>query len=252
MLLTLVGCGFHLPQGDKLGDTLPKLNVTGDYHSKFFKLVVQKLKASGVEVNAQTGSNTIDPKSPVPTLVIPGVGISAPRITVNSLADTLETAIIVSSACTLKIPNHRPILMRNAITRSKRNKSGYSLASDNEFEIIVDETIDELSSQLILRLSYLGRQSDPNEPLATPKELIIASDGSNTKEDLSAQSTPSGLTLMEALQYQDETEAANGKSTTLEEMNNGSRVLDQGSYELPKVEIKRVHQAPEELSTDRF
>ena len=57
---------------------------------------------------------------------------------------------------------------------------------------------------------------------------------------------------MEALQYQDETEAANGKSTTLEEMNNGSRVLDQGSYELPKVEIKRVHQAPEELSTDRF
>lgn len=252
VIITLSGCGFHLPHEDKLGDTLPKLNVTGAYNSKFFRLVVQKLRASGVEVNAQTGSNVIDPKSAVPTLEIPGVGVSAPRITINSLADTLETAVIVSSACTLRIPNHRPILMRNSITRSKRNKSGYSLASDNEFDIIVDETVDELSSQLILRLSYLGRQSDPNEHVSTPGELVIAKDGSNEPEDLSLQSAPEGMTLIEALQYQNDIEAAKANTTTLDELNNGKQILDQRSYELPKVEVKRVHQAPEELSTDRF
>ncbi|MCR5537361.1 MAG: hypothetical protein K6F05_08150 [Succinivibrio sp.] len=255
MVLTLLpGCGFHLPAEHQLSTTIPKLNVTGAYQSRFYKQVVLLLEAQGVEVNAQNSGFTPQASEEIPTLSIPEPKVEVPLVAVSSLADGLQYAIIVSYATTLSIPHHRPILMRNALTRSMLKKAGRALASDNEREIVTNETIDELAQQLVTRLAYLGRLSDPSSPDATPAELLISKDGSTKDLNLPEQ-LPQGLTLIEALQYQEAAERSAAKATPglnrdLDELNNGQVVLDRSRYQLPKVKPQRVHEAPASLTVD--
>ncbi len=254
VLPLLSGCGFHLPSEHQLSSTIPTLYVTGAYQSRFYKQVVMLLEAQGVKVYAQDSGYTPPDSEEIPTLSIPNPKVQVPLVAINSFADGLEYAVIVSSATTLNIPHHRPIVMRNALTRSMMKKAGRALASDNEMEIVRDETIDELASQLVTRLAYLGRMSDPSTPEATPAELLTASDGS-TQDLVLPEQVPQGLTLIEALQYQEEAErsaarATPGLSQDLNELNNGQQVLDRSRYQLPRVKPQRVHEAPASLTVE--
>ena len=222
LALLATGCGFHLPNQAKLDDTMPEVVVTGDYHDQFYKLVVRRLRP-----------NVLDEV-----------------VSVNSRAQSLEYALVVSVAPTLAIPNHRPIMMRNSVTRSVLNKPGQALASDTEKAIVIQETKEDLADQLVMRLSYLGRSSDPDASVPQPAELILAQ-GESSAQDTAAvtQATTQtqGMTLLEALQQQDQYESAQGTQLTLDQLNNGQRILNNKSYELPKVKPEPLHQAPEHL-----
>ena len=253
LALLATGCGFHLPNQAKLDDTMPEVVVTGDYHDQFYKLVVRRLRANGVTVYAQDSgySPTDDERAQdLPTLILPRPNILDEVVSVNSRAQSLEYALVVSVAPTLAIPNHRPIMMRNSVTRSVLNKPGQALASDTEKAIVIQETKEDLADQLVMRLSYLGRSSDPDASVPQPAELILAQ-GEASAQDTAAvtQATTQtqGMTVLEALQQQDQYESAQGTQLTLDQLNNGQRVLNNKSYELPKVKPEPLHQAPEHL-----
>ena len=253
LALLATGCGFHLPNQAKLDDTMPEVVVTGDYHDPFYKLVVRRLRANGVTVYAQDSG--YDPEKDeraqdLPTLILPRPNVLDEVVSVNSRAQSLEYALVVSVAPTLAIPNHRPIMMRNSVTRSVLNKPGQALASDTEKAIVIQETKEDLADQLVMRLSYLGRSSDPDAAVPQPAELILAQ-GEASAQDTAAvtqvTTQTQGMTLLEALQLQDQYESTQGTQLTLDQLNNGQRVLNNKSYELPKVKPEPLHQAPEHL-----
>lgn len=236
--LLLCGCGFHLPNQAKLDETIPEINVIGDYNSNFYKMVVNRLKANGVKVYAQSSDYYPNDKQGITTLMIPEPQVTDNVVSVNSRAQSIESAIVVSVAATLSVPNHRPIVMRNSTTRSVLNKPGYSLASDVEKEFVIKETKGQLADALVLRLGYLGRSSDPDAVVPQPGELVLSDE-----ENIELAKHTAGMTLLEALQAQDNYESTNSQSVTLDELNNGSQILDK-EYQLPKVKIERLHKAP--------
>ena len=271
----ITGCGFHLPNQTALDETMPQINVVGDYHSDFYKMVINRLRANGVEVYAQSSDFDPDLKQNIPSLMLPEPNVTNEVVSVNSLAQSIENSLLVSISATLTIPNHRPILMRNSITRSVLNKPGQSLTSNTEVNMVINETYEQLADELVLRLSYLGRSSDPDAAVPQPSELTYTpgEDDPSTLEQLKPQT--SGMTLMEALQVQNQYEAQHGTSLSYDELNNGQAILapsttttttpattttttpagaasnssneqavPQKSYQLPPVRPERLHRAP--------
>ena len=248
--IALSGCGFSLPQQTKLNEALPAIVVSGSYHHPFYKMVVQKLRVSGVKVISQNSAKVPKDEN-LPALMIPSPSVSNLVASVDSKAQALEKTIIVSAAATLLIPNHRPIVMRNSLTRSALDKAGQNLASQNEIRILINETYEELSSQLVLRLSYLGRQSDPDARVPQPNELILVPGETDDEATVITQnSNYEGMTLLEALKAQDLAEKANANDVPLENLNNGQNILNDSNKrpQLPKVEPKLLHEAPEHLN----
>lgn len=272
--LVLSGCGFHLPNQNKLNETMPELNVVGDYHHPFYKMVVNRLRANGVEVYAQDSTFSPDLREPIPSLMLTAPQVQDEVVSVNSRAQSIENSILVSIAATLNIPNHRPILMRNSITRSALNKPGQSLASDTEKSMVINETYAQLADELVLRLSYLGRSSDPDAVVPQPNELTFIPSEDDPNNLKAMQQQTSGLTLMEALQLQNQYEAMQGHSVSYDELNNGQALMqnsitdpvatqapaspnDEGKatvvvkegkeYQLPDVMPERLHTAPSHL-----
>lgn len=250
----LSACGFHLPNQARLNETMPEINVVGDYHENFYKMVVNRLRANGVTVHAQ--SSSYDPlkdnnvTSNIPLLMIPAPTVTDTVVSVNSLAQSIENAIVVSTATTLSVANHRPILMRNSITRSTLNKTGQALASDTEKATIILETEQQLADELVLRLSYLGRSSDPDAPNPMPYELLMVPgedpDGTLNSGNIPVRpGTNQNMTLLEALQLQEQYEKTTGRQVTLDEINNGNAILDPNkSYQLPPVKPQPLNQIP--------
>lgn len=247
----LGGCGFQLPNQSQLQDTFKNINVSGDYHDPFYKKVVHNLEISGIKINPQFSSDYKAQES-IPTLVIPSPTVSTPIASINANAETLEYQIIVTTNTTLKVPNHRPIMMRNTLTRTLLNKPGLSLATSNEKNIILDETLDELASQLVTRLSYLGRQSDPDAIKLTPASLVIA-DGEDPKQkEKTLREVASDMTLLEALQYSNSVEDSLGRKTNIDDLNNANKILDVTKYQLPKTKPIPTSEAHQKLNSDEF
>lgn len=241
--LIISACGFTFPNQEKLANTIPELNVTGDYHHPFFKKVIKELKIAGVNVNVESSSNTINDDDTIPTLIIPKPNVQDYVSAVDSRAQAIESNFIVNIAATLKIPSHRPILMKNSLTRSALNKTGQSLASTIEKETIIDETYDILARQLVFRIAYLGKLSDPNAHTPAPYELVLSDEEIAAYEKAHSSGN---LTLLEALQQKDAEEYSNAKQITLDNLNNGTEILQEPK--LPKV--KPVLKGTTRISTD--
>ncbi len=252
MALTLTSCGFHIPNQSRLGSSIAEINVLGSYHNDFYKLVVQRLQVRGVKVNYQgTDNRKIKLIDDVPTLQISAPSVSYPVASVDIYGSVKEYDVVISTSATLRIPNHkRPIVIRTGITRYTLNKSDNSLASANERSLIAQEGYEELADQLIRRINYLGKQSDPDFKSPSPAELTLAKDEDGNEYLI--DNSPS-MTLIDSLKAQDEKERVEASSVALSDLNNGLRVLNPNkTHELPKVKIKMVNEAPEELSEEGF
>ena len=142
--------------------------------------------------------------------------------------------------------------MRNTLTRTMLNKPGHALATSNEQSIILNETLDELASQLVTRLSYLGRQSDPDAIKLTPANLVIA-DGEDPKDKVKTLGElSSNMTLLEALQYSNSVEDSLGDKTNINDLNNANKILDATKYQLPKTEPVPKSEVHKNLNSDEF
>lgn len=248
-VLVLQGCGFHLPSEETLAQTMPVVNFQGNERGRMARAVIQKLRVAGVDVRTSGSKDHPLLKDPsVPQLQVSDPSVYAPLVSVNSYLGASEYNMILRSSGILRIKGHRPILMRASITRSYLNKSGAALATSNEFDNIYRESCDELASQMVTRLGYLGRQSDPNDKAPSPAELTVSSDDPSTalKEE-----PPAGMTLMEALRYEGEQEKAAGGSTSLDSLNNGSAVLE-GTHDLPRTKPTLKNEAPASVSAEGF
>lgn len=243
MLLCLTACGFHLPHQTSLNEAIPEINVEGSYHHLFYKQVVQKLRVSGVKVNSE-GDSDFAPNGQVPTLLIPDPAVDNVVVAVDSRAQALERNLFVQVSMTLLIPNHRPLIMKNSLTRSTLNKTGHSLASSTEEDVILEETYEELASQMVSRLGYLGRESDPDARIPLPQDLLVSADDPSTQ--VNAKNPYEGMTIIEALQAQDRAEAADAAAVELEQLNNGKIYTDP---KLPAVTPELLHEAPESVNT---
>lgn len=238
----LSACGFHQPHQIKMDEALPELNVIGDYHHPYYKMVINRLRSNGVKVNAQNSDFHPDLKQDLPYLMLPQPNVESQTVSVDSRAQAIETSLLITTAATLYIPNHRPILMRNSITRSALNKTGQSLASDTEQATVINETYQVLADQLVQRLSYLGRYSDPDELSPMPGELIYA-EGEISDINYDPKQFE-GLTLLEALQMQDQIDKVDGQQVDYSQLNNGQQILNPENYKLPPVKPVPLHQAP--------
>ncbi|MGN0902954.1 MAG: LPS assembly lipoprotein LptE, partial [Succinivibrio sp.] len=217
----LTSCGFHIPNQGRLGSTVTAINVKGAYHDTFYKMVVHKLKIRGVQVNDLNSDNalTYTKIEDIPTLTIKAPSMSLPINSIDSRGAAREYNVIITSNAVLDIPNHNhPIVMKNGITRSTLNKADNALASSNEQDIMKRECYEVLAEQLISRVNYLGKLSDPDAPDAKPAELLLAKGENN--EDVYVDYSQS-MTLLEALQAQDSAEKATATTVTLDELNNG-------------------------------
>lgn len=238
----LSACGFHQPHQIKMDEAMPELNVIGDYHHPYYKMVINRLRNNGVKVNAQYSGYHPDLKQPIPYLMLPQPNVENKTVSVDSRAQAIENSLLITTAATLYIPNHRPILMRNSITRSALNKTGQSLASDVEQSTLIDETYQVLADQLVQRLSYLGRYSDPDDQAPMPGELIQAR---GEESDITYDPKQfEGMTLLEALQMQMQLDEAQSTAVDFDQLNNGNKVLDPDNYKLPPVKPEPLHQAP--------
>ncbi len=247
--LALQGCGFHLPSEATLSETMPVVNFEGNERGRMGRAVIQKLRVAGVDVRTRQSREHPWSKDPgVPQLQVSDPSVYAPLVSVNSYLGASEYNMILRSSGILRVQGHRPILMRASITRSYLNKSGAALATSNEFDNIYRESCDELAAQMVTRLGYLGRQSDPNDKAPSPAELTVSTDDPSTalKDE-----PPAGMTLMEALRYEGEKEKQSGSGTTLDSLNNGSAVLE-GTHDLPKVKPELKNEAPASVSAEGF
>ena len=99
-----------------------------------------------------------------------------------------------------------------------------------------------------MRLSYLGRQSDPDARVPQPGELVLVPSEGDDPYALEIQTSGyEGMTLIEALKAQDTAEKAMSSEMSLDNLNNGQDVLNHRP-QLPKVEPKLLHAAPEDLN----
>ncbi len=238
--LLLNACGFHLSNQTRISEVVPVIVLTGEYHHPFFRMVKQRLELNGIEVITQ--DSPVEPDKPdagVPVLMIASPHLSREGVSVDSRARSLEYNMLVETAATLFIPNHRPILIKNSLTRSALNKSGRSLASETERSVVDTETMEELAAQLVQRIGYLGRLSDPNTIDPTPAELTLNEDENIAIPD---RGSTRGMTLLEALRAQDEADAAAAVSIDAASLNNGSEVLK--TPRLPRVAPKLAQPAP--------
>ena len=252
LVTMLSGCGSHLPTQGSVSSSLAQINVTGDYHNSFYKLMVRKLRTRGVKVYAKSAvDRDFKPKKGIPTLTVNAPSVSMPIASVDSRETALEYRIVVVARANLKVSeNARTIVMRNALTRTALNKSDNTLASANEQELILDECYEELSDQMINRIGYLGKQTDPSVPASVPAQLLLAKDENNNDILIDNQGS---MTLIDALKAQDSIEKDNAKSVSLSELNNGMKILNANkTYNLPKTEPKIVHQAPDSVSEEGF
>ena len=252
LLMTLTACGFHMPNRGELGSTIKEINVSGSYHTKFYKIIVHKLENRGIKVHAQSVTNR-QPEfnKNLPSLTITSPGVVLPIVSVNAFGATKEYNEIITSSVKLTIPNRdKPILIRCGITRYTLDKGDNTLASTNERAIMYDEALEELSDQTIRRISYLGKQTDPNAPYTSPAHLLLAKDENN--EDVLIDNSPT-MSLIDALMSKDEKEKDQAKSVELSELNNGIDILNSHkTYQLPKVKIRMVNEPPEEVSAEGF
>lgn len=226
--LALTSCGFSLPNQANISESITSINLCGDYHDKFYKYVKRDLTTNGVIVH-DSCSNDIN----TPQLVLPNIQTNEYIASVDSKAQVIEYDIIVQSNATLYIANHRPIVINNSITRTVLNKTGHSLSSENEKRILIDETSQELASQLVMRLNYLGRLSDPNAYTPMPQELVYSQE--ETDKTATVIDSNQKLTLIEALRQADRNDQNQGVVVDFETLNNGHDILEQ---KLPKVEAK--------------
>lgn len=229
----LSGCGFHLPNQTKINEALPTINVVGSYHHPYYKMVVNRLKANGVNLIIQDIDYTPKQDDQYPTLLIAQPSIQEEVVSVDSRAQAIESDLFISTASTLYLPKHRPILIKNSFTRSFLNKPGQSLASDVEKGTIILETEEELADQLVIHLSYLGRMSDPDYKAPLPSDLVYVEGEEQSELVASPQSNYDGLTLIEALQIQDLEEKSAAQTVSLDEINNAKTILN-NKYQLPK------------------
>lgn len=236
MALIVNACGFHLPNQTKMSESIPNISLCGDYHDKFYKLVKRDLTVNGVNIIESCDFD--NSQDSIPQLMVPAVTTEEYVVSVDSKAQAIEYNIIVKSNATLLIKNHRPITIRNSLTRSTLNKAGHSLARENESRLLIQETTEELANQLVMRIGYLGRLSDPDAQTLEPADLVNA----EGETPISVKDNSKPLTLIEALQKQDQVEQQNATRVTLDTLNNGNTILD--NPKLPPVEVNLVHDYP--------
>lgn len=251
LVFGLTACGFHIPNQTRLGNSMSEIYISGDARNTFYKLVAQKLEVRGVKVTNRNKLRPYQIKKDIPTLNLNSVRVMLPIVSVNAVGVDLEYGVTAISSAVLKVPNHtHPIFMNNLVTRTTFNKADNTLASNNESDILVQECYDILSTQMVDRINYLGKMSDPDEPMANPAELVLARDEDGN--EIFIDNSPS-MTLLDALRSQREIEDASGKSVSLSELNNGMTVLNPNkTHELPKVAPKLINEAPETVSEEGF
>lgn len=235
--LFFAGCGFQLPSQTKIANAIPTIHVTGDYHHPFYKIVIRKLRLNGVKVIAQNSDLNPDTKNTqIPHLMLPSPLVNNPVVAVDSKGQALESNLHIAVNATLIIGSHKPILMHNSITRSIIEKTGQALAANTQQELITLESYEELATDLVLRLSYLGRQSDPDVKAPSPADLLES-------EGETYQGSYSGMTVIEALKAQDRAEKNKASKVSLDSLNNHKKVLGDNP-QLPKQRAILLHQAP--------
>ncbi|MEE3421160.1 MAG: hypothetical protein VZR11_00350 [Succinimonas sp.] len=151
--IILSGCGFHLPQDEKLSDSCPELILAGDDNDIFYKILEEKLILSGVKVTPVIGSYTSYLKGDIPVLSCGPMQGNSKVLSVAGNAQNLEYTYKTSVACNLFTPGHRPYAIANTLNRSYLNRSGVTISTDAEKSVIIEESAENHADMVLIRLS---------------------------------------------------------------------------------------------------
>ncbi len=153
IIISLSGCGFHLPHEEKLSDSCPELILAGDDNDIFYKILEEKLILSGVKVTPVIGSYAGYLKGDIPVLSCGPMQRNSKVLSVAGNAQNLEYTYKTSVACSLFAPGHRPYAITNALNRSYLNRSGVTISTDAEKNVIIEESAENHADMVMIRLS---------------------------------------------------------------------------------------------------
>ena len=153
IIISLSGCGFHLPHEEKLSDSCPELILAGDDNDIFYKILEEKLILSGVKVTPVIGSYTSYIKGDIPVLSCGPMQGNSKVLSVAGNAQNLEYTYKTTVACNLFTPGPRPSAIADNLDRSYLNRSGVTISTDAEKSVIIEESAENHADMVLIRLS---------------------------------------------------------------------------------------------------
>ncbi len=195
LLLTLMvtilstGCGFQLMRTKPIKETYPEIAFVGDKRNVFYKRLFEKLTVKGINVIEANNDFQSYLAQDIPVLTCSSLNNNISTLSVSGNSQDLEYNIRSSVSCLLYLKDKKPYTIKSAINRSYLNKAGSTITSDSEKSALINESIEELTTQITFRLrnSYLVQfanipDSEENQ-IDEFKVVFNATDANgNTKE----------------------------------------------------------------------
>lgn len=143
--LLLQACGFHM-RGTAIPPELMTMKVVGDTKSDFYRLVVTRLKAAGVNLADKEG---------IPVLTLSGVQSSSQVASVDAIGQEREYLLGYSTQFSITAPGEPTQVFPITFNRSFLNKPDAALASSREQEQLGKEMQEQAANLVIRQLSQV-------------------------------------------------------------------------------------------------
>ena len=146
--LVLTGCGFHMrgSMDEKLlPSQLKAIHVEGDDRSDIYRLVITRLRHSGVKL--------VDSSDEVPVLNLGNISVSNSAASLDNRSQVVEYVMLFNTDYSITLP-HKPLQKFSArFSRVFLNKSSQALASSREQAQLRNEMEVQTADLILIQLS---------------------------------------------------------------------------------------------------
>ncbi len=150
--MSLNGCGFRLMDTKPLQERYQQIAFMGNDNDILYKELKRRLLLDGVNVIAVTGSPNDYLAQDIPVLSCGNLSSKEQVMSIGSNSQTLEYNNRMAASCSLLLKDHRPYILQNSMNRSYVSKSGSTLSSHSEKNLLKDESAEMLADEILFRL----------------------------------------------------------------------------------------------------
>jgi outer membrane lipopolysaccharide assembly protein LptE/RlpB len=184
-ITTLVGCGFHLQNSNKIAESYPQIILYGNDNDLLYKELLKELTLEDVEVIVTEAKISESLKGDIPILSCSRMAGASKDASVGSNSQVLEYLYQNTISCSFFVKGKKPYVIKASLNRVYLNKSGAKIATDAEKRTINEESAKTLTKNIIYRLrnSYLSFENEKKAKEKTKVEKIkIVIDALNKEE----------------------------------------------------------------------
>lgn len=173
-ITTLVGCGFHLQNSNKLAENYPQIIIYGNNNDLLYKELHKELILEKIEVIETEAKISDSIKGDIPVLSCSPMAGASKEVSVGSNSQVLEYLYQNRISCSLFVKGKKPYVIKSSINRAYLNKAGTKIATDAETKTIDEESAKTLTKNIIYRLrnSHLSFENEKKAQEKTKVEKI--------------------------------------------------------------------------------